>query len=125
MIKYIITTLALVGFTLVNPIKAQSPTQTIKGTVIDKQAQSSLPGVNIVVLGSNPIKGTSTDMDGKFKLTDMAPGRYDLKITFLGYKEIVLPNVQVTSGKEVSLDIGLEESVNALNEVVVSGTKKK
>lgn len=124
MIKHFFTLVALIGISLANPIKAQSPTQTIKGTVIDKQAQSTLPGVNIVVLGSNPIKGTTTDMDGKFKLTDMAPGRYDLKITFLGYKEIVLPNVQVTSGKEVSLDVGLEENVNALNEVVVAGTKK-
>ena len=47
---------------------AQSPTQVIKGTVIDKQAQSSLPGVSIVVIGSNPIKGTTTDVDGKFKI---------------------------------------------------------
>jgi uncharacterized surface anchored protein len=84
MIKHFLTSIALIGISRANPIKAQSPTQTIKGTVIDKQAQSTLPGVNIVVLGSDPIKGTTTDMDGKFKLTDMAPGRYDLKITFLG-----------------------------------------
>lgn len=106
-------------------VVAQSPTQTIKGTILDKQAQSSLPGVNVVIIGSDPIKGTTTDMDGKFRLTEVVPGRYDLKITFLGYKEIVLPNVVVTSGKEVSLDIGMEENVNALNEIVVSGAKKK
>lgn len=105
-------------------VVAQSPTQTIKGTILDKQAQSSLPGVNVVIIGSDPIKGTTTDMDGKFRLTEVVPGRYDLKITFLGYKEIILPNVVVTSGKEVSLDIGMEENVNALNEIVVSGAKK-
>jgi hypothetical protein len=112
------------GLTLLNSVKAQSPTQTIKGTVIDKQAQSNLPGVNVIVLGSDPIKGTTTDADGKFKLTDMAPGRYDLKITFLGYKEILLPNILVTSGKEVLVDIGLEENINSLNEVIVAATNK-
>jgi hypothetical protein len=124
MIKHYFTTLIVLGFTLLNPVKAQNPTQTIKGTVIDKQAQSALPGANVIVLGSNPVKGTTTDMNGKFRLTEITPGRYDLKITFLGYKEIVLPNVQVSAGKEVSLDIGLEESVNTLNEVVIAASKK-
>ncbi len=109
--------------TWLNTAKAQEPTQTIKGTVIDKQAQSTLPGVSIVIIGSDPIKGTTTDTDGKFKLTDVKPGRYDLKISFMGYKEIVLPNILVTSGKEVSIDVGLEENVNSLNEVVIDATK--
>jgi CarboxypepD_reg-like domain/TonB-dependent Receptor Plug Domain len=103
---------------------AQTATQTIKGTVIDKQSQATIPGVNIVIMGSNPLKGATTDMDGHFKMTEINPGRYDLKVTYLGYKEIVLPNVMVTTGKEVSLDIALEENVNSLKEVVISGTKK-
>lgn len=103
---------------------AQTNTQTIKGTVIDKQSQTPLPGVNIVLISAEPPKAAVTDIDGQFKLTDVNPGRYDIKITYLGYKEIVMPNVVVTSGKEVSLDIGLEENVTALNEVVIAGTKK-
>ncbi|MES2513140.1 MAG: TonB-dependent receptor [Bacteroidota bacterium] len=123
MIKYYLTTLLIMASTWLNTAKAQEPTQTIKGTVIDKQAQSTLPGVSIVIIGSDPIKGTTTDTDGKFKLTDVKPGRYDLKISFMGYKEIVLPNILVTSGKEVSIDVGLEENVNSLNEVVIDATK--
>ncbi len=103
---------------------AQNQTQTIKGTITDKQSQATIPGVNIIIMNSDPLKGTTTDMDGHFKLPDVNPGRYDLKVTYMGYKEIVLPNVVVTSGKEVSLDIGLEENVNSLKEVVISGTKK-
>jgi hypothetical protein len=103
---------------------SQGSTQTIRGTVVDKQAQFALPGVNIVLLHSNPVKGTATDPDGKFKITELAPGRYDLKISLVGYKEVVLPNIVVTVGKETVLDIGLEESVASLNEVVVSGDKK-
>lgn len=103
---------------------AQNPTQTIKGTVLDKQSQSPIPGVMIIVLGSDPIKRTLTDPDGKFKLEDMAPGRYDIQAKYMGYKEFVIPNVTVTTGKEVFLDIALEEMINTVQEVTVSGTKK-
>ncbi len=103
---------------------AQTNTQTIKGLVIDKQSQATIPGVSIIIMDSNPLKGATTDMDGHFKMTDVNPGRYDIKVTYLGYKEILLPNVVVTAGKEVNLDIALEENVNSLKEIVVSGTKK-
>lgn len=109
---------------ITKPFAAQNATQTIRGTVLDKQAQFNLPGVNVTVLNSNPLKGGSTDANGKFKITDVTPGRYDIKISYIGYKEIVLPNVVVTAGKETVLEIGMEENVASLNEVVVSGTKK-
>lgn len=83
-----------------------------------------IPGVSIVLLGSVPLKGSTTDGNGHFKITEVTPGRYDLKISYLGYKEIVMPNVVVTSGKEVVLDIGMEENVSALQEIVVTGNKK-
>ena len=103
---------------------AQNNTQTLKGTVIDKQAQIGLPGVNIVILNTRPLKASTTDANGKFKIVDVLPGRYDVKISFIGYKEVVMPNVVVTSGKEVSLDIGMEESVSSLNEIEVTASKK-
>ncbi len=105
-------------------VSAQTQTQTIKGTIIDKQSQVTIPGVTVIIIGSEPVKGTVTDLDGQFKLNNVNPGRYDLKVTYIGYKEIVIPNVVVTSGKEVAVDVGLEENVNALDVVVISGTKK-
>lgn len=103
---------------------AQNATQTIKGTIIDKQSQETLPGVNISLIGVVPFKGTTTDIDGKFRIAEVNPGRYDIKITFEGYKEQIISNVVVTTGKEVILDIGLEENISSLNEVVVAATKK-
>jgi hypothetical protein len=104
--------------------KANNPGQTIRGTVIDKQSQSTLPGVNVLILNTNPAVGTTTDMDGKFKLSDLEPGRYDLRIFSMGYQEVVIPNIMLTSGKEIVLEIGMEESINSLKEAVVEGTKK-
>ncbi len=122
--KYYFTALLTVLTAFTGVVKAQIQTQTIKGTIIDKQSLATLPGVTVIILGSEPVKGTATDMDGQFKLTNVNPGRYDLKVTYIGYKEIVIPNVVVTSGKEVALELSLEENVNALDMVVISGTKK-
>jgi hypothetical protein len=109
---------------LVVNIKAQAPTQTIRGTVLDKQSQTQIPGASVILAGSDPIKGSATDAEGRFKITNVAPGRYDLKVTYMGYKEIVLPNIVVTAGKEVVLEVGMEENISSLQEVVVAGTKK-
>lgn len=115
---------SLILYLLYGSLWAQNPTQTIKGVIVDKQSQSSIPGVNVVILNTNPVKGTVTDVDGRFKINEVTPGRYDLKVSYIGYKEILVPNVVVTAGKEVSLDIGLEENINAISEVVISGSKK-
>jgi CarboxypepD_reg-like domain/TonB-dependent Receptor Plug Domain len=103
---------------------AQGPTQIIRGVIIDKQSQFAILGANVVIIGSEPFKGGTTDRGGNFKIEQVLPGRYDLKVTYLGYKEIVIPNVVVTAGKEVVLDLALEENINSLKEVVISGTKK-
>jgi len=110
-------------------LKSQSPsesgpTQTIRGVVIDKQSQTPIPGANVTLPGTNPLKGSVSDTEGRFKITDVKVGRYDLKISYLGYKEIVLPNTIVTAGKEVVMEIGMEENISSLQEVVVSGSKK-
>ena len=52
--------------------------QTIKGAISDKQSQQTIPGATIQIVESNPIKITRTDVNGKYKLTDVAPGRYSL-----------------------------------------------
>jgi len=104
---------------------AQNPTQVIRGTVIDKQSLITLPGANVVILGSDPPKGSSSGPDGSFKISGVTPGRYDLQATYLGYKSVIIPSIVVTAGKEVVLEIGLEERVSSLKEVVVSGVKKQ
>ena len=102
---------------------AQTNTQSIRGTIVDKQSQSTLLGVNIVVLKYDPFKGATSDMDGKYVITEVMPGRYDIKASMIGYKEIMIPNVLVTSGKQVVIDIEMEENIKTTDEVVVSATK--
>lgn len=105
--------------------QAQNYTQTIKGQVIDAQSHETLPGVNIVITDSDPVIGTSTDMDGDFRLESVPVGRISLQITFIGYETVILANLELTSGKELHLEIEMTEQVMTINEVVISAAKEK
>ncbi|WP_090604782.1 TonB-dependent receptor [Parapedobacter koreensis] len=102
---------------------AQGTFQTVKGIVIDKQTQSPIEFVNVSITGTD--KGATTDSQGRFNITGIAPGRYDISFSFIGYNSYVAPNVEVTSGKEVVLDVGLEGSTSTLQEVVIQAGPKK
>ena len=106
-------------------VTAQGITQTIKGKVLDKESQVSLPGANVVILGTNPVIGTVSDMDGNFRLENVPVGRYTIQISFIGYESITIPEILVGSGKEVVLEAGLKESINELDEVVVKAHSRK
>ena len=101
---------------------AQKNTQNIRGVVTDKLSQTPLIAASVQI--SSLQKGTTTDSLGKYTLSNISPDRYDLKISYAGYKTITIPNVVVTSGKEVVLDITLEETFKSLGEVVVKSSNK-
>jgi hypothetical protein len=101
---------------------AQNNKQNIRGIVIDKLSQTTINGAKVQI--SNSEKQTITDSKGSYVLTDIAPDRYEVKVTFVGYKEVVIPNVLVTSGKEVILDITLEDEFKKLDEVVIKASNK-
>lgn len=99
-------------------VKAQL-TQTIRGMVVDHVTQTSLPGASVVLVNSQPLIGATTDVDGNFRLRKIPVGTYSLRISFIGYKDITIPNIVVNSGKEVVLIIPIEEAVTQLQEIVV------
>jgi CarboxypepD_reg-like domain len=101
-------------------------TQTIRGTVLDEVSKTPLIGVNLQLLGAfEKILGASTDIDGRYAIDNVPLGRQTLKVTYVGFEEQTIPNIVVTAGKEVVLNLSLTESVNRLNEVVVVANMKE
>ncbi|MFT7225465.1 MAG: hypothetical protein ACI92C_000998 [Neolewinella sp.] len=94
--------------------------QTIKGYLTDAQSEMPLIGATVELLTVEQQKGTITDIDGYFILTDIPPGRHVLRLSYLGYEPQTLPNILVTTGKDVILNPGLEESVNELAAITVT-----
>ena len=106
-------------------LSAQDLTQTIKGQVVDVDLQIPLPGATVVILESDPLIGVTTDMDGYFRLENVVLGRYDLKISYIGYDPYFISELEVGSGKEVVVNAGLKESSVSLGEVVVKANQDK
>lgn len=125
-LKIIISTvLVLLLFTNLKATKTNMQTQTIRGKIIDQDSKTPLIGANIIIVGSNPVIGTSSDVDGYFRIENIKVGRIDLKVTCLGYEEKVIPNLLIISGKETVLEIELVESLIQLEEAVITANGHK
>ena len=98
--------------------------QTIKGTIIDEQSGNVLSNVTVMVEGI-AASGDITDSLGNFKLKNIPIGRQSIRASLAGYEEAVIRNIEVTSSKEVVIEIRLKELVKKLDEVVVKAGKQK
>lgn len=106
-------------------VTSQTLTQTIKGSVIDGESEFTLPGANVLVANSDPVIGTITNEDGKFKLENIPVGRHTLQVSFIGYDDAIIPEILVGSAKEIVLIIPLYEKINKLDEVTVKAELDK
>jgi len=102
---------------LLTNLSAQSLTQVVRGTVVDLESQTPLPGANVLI-GSTSL-GAMTDTDGNFVIYNVPIGRYDIMVSFIGYKTKTAREIMVNSAKEIVLNIELEESPIMMNEIVV------
>jgi hypothetical protein len=101
---------------------AQNNTQRIRGVVSDKLTQMPLAGASVQILTLQ--QGTQTDTLGKYVIDGLLPDRYDIKVSYAGYKTVTIPNIVVTSGKQVIVDIAMEENFSTLGNVVVKAHNK-
>lgn len=107
---------------ILEPNAGKNLTQTVRGTIIDADTKIPLIGATIRVVDSDPIVGMVTGVDGRFRLEKIPVGRTSLLITYIGYQSTEIPNLEVNSGKEVVLNLSLQESTQKMNEVVISGS---
>ena len=99
--------------------------QTIRGKVVDQQTQMPLPGANVILLNSEPLKATATNQDGEFRLPNIPIGRHEIMVSFIGYHNGLVNNLVLNSARETVLYIELEEKVETTEEVVVVGNYRK
>jgi len=103
---------------------AQTFTQTVKGRVLDQDTKTSIFGAKIILLNSSPLLATTSNTDGYFVIENVPIGRYDIKISYTGYDDSRLQQVQVASGKELILNIELTENIKNLESITVKSNSK-
>ena len=100
-------------------VHSQDFVQDIKGKVFDADSKTPLWGAAIFVMDSKPLIGCVTDSIGDFKLKNVPLGRHNIKLSFIGYEEVFIQNVLVSSGKDAVLNIQMTESITKVKEVQI------
>ena len=93
-------------------------TQNIKGSVKEESSEQPIPYASIILMNA-PQYGTVTDSLGNFIINDIPIGRYDIKVSCLGYEPTVLTEIMVSSAKEIVIDVLLKGDTHLLDEVIV------
>ena len=115
----------LAFWALLFPLLAFAQTSTLRGVVLDMQSETPLVGVTVRTVGTEPVLGAITDINGNFVIRNTPVGRLALSINYPGYENQQIPNILTTAGKEVQLDIRLQESFTTIGEIVITAKTDK
>ena len=99
--------------------KKKKVSQSIRGTVRDKDSGQFLIGASVWLEVNGSLHGVTTDTQGNFFIGEIPVGRHSLQVSYLGYQATQIRNLLLIAGKETVLEIKLEERTNKLNEVVI------
>lgn len=103
----------------VNDTAAPRGKGILQGTVLDEKG-SPITGATVSVPGTTI--GTTTDADGKYKLSNIPSGVTDIQIGFMSFETLLVKDVKITSSKITPLDVVLKEVTTQLGEVIVTAT---
>lgn len=123
--KHLVFFLTLVAIIIVNGLQAQQLTGTIKGQITDQVTKMPLPGATVILADSDPLIGVSTDANGMFRMENVPVGRLKLRIQFIGYEANEATNLNLTSGKELIVNVSLTEQITTMKEVVIKAEESK
>jgi outer membrane receptor protein involved in Fe transport len=106
-----------------------SPMGEIHGVVIDKKTRVAIEYANVIVYkikDSSMVTGALTNGKGKFLIEKLSPGRYFVKVNFIGFGLKTIPDLMVKPPDNLSLNLGtieLETTATNLDVVTISGEK--
>jgi hypothetical protein len=103
-------------------VTGMAQTGSIEGVATDKKSKDTLPGVMVTIEGTTI--GAVADYDGHFLISNVKPGRYRVRASYISYNPVLLEDVKVESGKITTLSLTLLENTVALEGVTVTGVKK-
>lgn len=101
----------------------------ITGKIIDAQTKQIIEYCNVVLFNSKDssmVNGTITDKEGRFTLSNLRPGIYFLRASYIGYDNRTIDSIRVTP-RQPEVDLGiiaLDEKTIELGNVVVTGEKE-
>ena len=92
----------------------------ISGVVKEKSSSETIPFANILILEDSSVH--VSDLDGNFEIKGLPNGIYDLKLSYLGYRDLLVYEIEVLQNRPVELVLEMEPESKLLDEVVVRST---
>jgi len=92
----------------------------LSGRVTDAETNETLPGVNVIVVGTS--RGAATDFDGRFEIPGLRAGEYSVRVSFIGFETKLFTQIVVRDGETTELNVELGVAVlSTEDEIVVIG----
>lgn len=99
-------------------------TGKISGKVSDKKTGETLIGVTVKIAGTT--KGAATDVEGRYLIGGVAPGKYTIEASYVGYTSKNISDVEVKANSSTVVDLIMDDSNDQkLNEVVITANVSK
>ncbi len=96
---------------------------TVAGRVTGRAQGEPLPGVNVLVRGTT--RGTTTSLQGEYRISDVPAGSYTLVFSSVGYLREVRAGVPVTDGKETVVSVSMVQTAVQAEQIVVTASKRE
>ncbi len=114
--------LLVVGFIFTaTTVLAQSG--SLEGKITDKNTGEPVPFANVVAKrNGNQVAGVTSDFDGNYTIKPLDPGTYDISVSFVGYGQVTLEGIVVSSNKITFRDVKISEGID-IEEVVIKDEK--
>ncbi len=90
---------------------------SIRGQIVNKRNNQPIEFAGIQIQGTTI--GTTSEEDGTFFLSDVAPGFVRLIVSFLGFETTVSTEIQVQGNQTTFVDVALQESSVELQEISI------
>ncbi len=97
--------IAVLAIALILPAAVFAESTSLHGAVRDEESGEGLSGASLLLLGTTI--GASTDLDGEYRIDEIPPGTYNMRVSFVGYETKVVPNVRVEAGESEKLNVEL------------------
>ncbi len=93
-------------------------TGKISGTITDASNGEPLIGANVIIVGTS--LGAAAGVDGNFVILNIPPGDYDVKISSVGYKSVLIEDVNIVVDRTTDISFALQPASLEIGEVIVS-----
>ena len=118
--KFFLTVPFVLTFLITSSTYSQKFDCVISGTILDKNTEEPLAGVNVFI--SETVWGTTTDIKGKYELKNLPPGNHEVVASIIGF-EVESVSILIKNNEKKSHNFLLKEKSYELEEVEVSSER--